>query len=60
MFGFGKKKNMVTVRLTQEELARLEAGMTPKQLKEFRQRQKDFQNESYEDGFMMGYILGED
>ena len=41
MFGFGKKKKMITVQQTEEELAFLQSSMTPAQLKEFQKRQKN-------------------
>ncbi len=62
MFGCGKKK-IVKTALTQEELNRLMAGMNSKQLKEFRKRQKELEDEEFddfEDGFLMGMIFDDD
>ena len=60
MFGFGKKKKMITVQLTEEELAFLQSNMTPAQLKEFQKIQKNARSDDFSDGFLMGYIVGED
>ncbi len=57
MFGFGKKKNK-KVMLSPEELQFLEANMSKKQLKEFRRRQKDLEDEEFEEGFDEGFLLG--
>ena len=57
MFGFKKKKTHL-VFLTDTELNRLLSTMTPQEKKAFQRRQKDAENEAYENGFLDGFIIG--
>ena len=57
MFGFKKKKTHL-VLLTDTELNRLLSTMTPQEKKAFQRRQKDAENEAYENGFLDGFIIG--
>ncbi len=57
MFGFNKKKTHL-VLLTDMELNRLLSTMTPQEKKAFQRRQKDAENEAYENGFLDGFIIG--
>ncbi len=58
MFGFGKKEKTHVVSLTDTELNKLMSMMTPQEKKAFQRRQKDFENDAYEEGFMDGFIIG--
>lgn len=58
MFGFGKKEKTHVVCLTDKELNKLLSMMTPQEKKAFQRRQKDFENDAYEEGFMDGFIIG--
>jgi len=59
MFGF-KKEKIHLVALTDSELHRLLSMMTPQEKKAFKRRQKDAENEAYENGFLDGFIIGGD
>ena len=57
MFGFKKEKTHM-VLLTDTELQRLLSSMSESEKKAFRRRQKDAENQAYEDGFIDGFIIG--
>jgi hypothetical protein len=58
MFGSGKKTKYV--KLTQKEIKALEKRMSRRELKEFRRRQKQAQDELMWDTLMAAELLDED
>jgi hypothetical protein len=58
MFGSGKKTQYA--KLTQKEIKALEKNMSRKELKEFRKRLKQAQNDQMWDGLMELEFLDED
>jgi hypothetical protein len=58
MFGCGKKTQYV--KLTEKEIKEFEKSMSRRELKEFRRRQKQAQNELMWDTLMMAEFLDED
>lgn len=61
MFGFGRKKNNDKfVKLSDKEIKKLEKGMSKKELKEFRKRQKDARSDALWEETIMQELFDED
>ena len=56
MFGFGKDKTR-DVRLTEKQIRELEKNMSRSELKEFRKRQREAENDRFWDALCMGELL---
>lgn len=60
MFGFGSKDKTHDVRLTEKEIKQLEKNMSSKELKEFRKRQKQAEDDRFWDTMLMADLLDDD
>ena len=56
---FGKKKDTY-VKLSEKEVKELEKNMSPKELKEFRKKQKQAEDDMIFDAFLMSELFEDD
>lgn len=59
MFGFGKDRSR-NVRLTEKEIKELEKNMTRSELKEFRKRQRQAEDDRIWDAILLADFLDDD
>lgn len=59
MIMFGKKKDTY-VKLSEKEVKELEKNMSPKELKEFRKKQKQAEDDMIFDAFLMSELFEDD